>query len=280
MTVPQLPSDIPTIDDEQQQGDGLPRMHWMNGDRKAGTPGFFWTVRENFDEAPGEPWKAQTITFDSGSTTEAYVTPKLRIIAITYRQQAFARTRDVSGKEVRTYLDQSFSNKGADNQSVLVEVLCLAEGIDGPIVWSSPSIKTSMAIVAPGGILDQVRRDLLRPAQIIWKQKVNRFAFWLPIKSKVEPDKNGNLVTVYEPTKGKPVTPPAVYIPKKEPLSLYVGDDLYRTGYEVWQQYPDWYRQRRGGEPEEIGGSVEQSAPASGRNVPVTEGEGEIDLPF
>jgi hypothetical protein len=276
MTVPQLPSDIPTIDDEQQQGDGLPRMHWMNGDRKSGTPGFFWTVRENFDEPPGDPWKAQTITFDSGGTAEAYTTPKLRIMAIAYRQQAFTRNRDASGKEVRVYLDRSFSDKGADNQSVLVEVLCLAEGIEGPIVWSSPSIKTSMAIVAPGGILDQVRRDLLRPAQIIWKQKVNRWAFWLPIKTKMVPNKEGNLAIVYEPTKGKPVTPPTVYIPKNDPLSLYVGDDLYRAGYEVWQQYPDWYRQRRGGEPEASGVAVEQ--PTSGRNVPVPVDED--DMPF
>jgi hypothetical protein len=266
MTAPNVPNvSVPEVDDEPQIGDGLPRIHWMNGDRKAGTPGYFWTAASQYDDPPTEPWQAKTIAHDSGGTTEAYVTERLRIAVITWRTQAILDERDPGGKNVRTYYPRANMIKGS-RESVYVEVMALAEGMATPVVWSSPSIKTSMAIIANGGILDTAKRQLqdIAAKPNVWGMKLNRWAFWLPIKTTMEIDaKTGKPAIFYEPTKGKPVTPPKVYIPKDDPLSLYVGDDAYSAGYEVYLQFPGWSKERRSSEelPTE-----EPAAP--GRNVP------------
>lgn len=270
MTVPNI-QDIPTVKSDDQEGDGLPRFYWMNGEFKTHQPGFFRIAQALFETAPPAPWTAQTIRFENGGSEDDYVAEKLRIAIIASRQQAFVRARDASGKEVRTYLSSKFMERGASNQSVLTELLCLVEGLEGVFVWAAPAIKTSMAIVGNSGIL-AVLRDLQTEAQRTWKMQVNRWAFWLPIKTTI--DAAGEVV--FEKTKGKPVTPPRVYIPKKDPLSLYIGDDLYRYGYEIWQQYADWPQQRRGGT--EVSTSNEPTEPhPSSRNVPVVMDE--EDLP-
>ena len=266
MTAPNVPNvSVPEVDDEPQIGDGLPRIHWMNGDRKAGTPGYFWTEARQFDDPPGEPWTAKTIAHDSGGTTEAYVTEKLRIAVISWRTQAILDERDAGGKNVRTYYPRANMIKGS-RESVYVEVMCFVEGMENPVVWSSPSIKTSMAIIASGGILDTARRQLhdVAAKPSVWGMKLNRWAFWLPIKTAIEVDAKGKPVIFYETTKGKPVTPPKVYIPKDDPLSLYVGDDAYSAGYEVYLQFPGWSKERRSGD--ESPPAVEPAAPS--RNVP------------
>lgn len=265
MTTPTAPDiqDIPEVP-EEQQGDGLPRLFWANGDRKAGTPGFFRIAQDHFDTPLPEPWEAKKIVFDSGGSEDDYVTPKLRMMIIAVRQQAFIKERLEGNKERKIWLPTRFMERGAANQSVYAEFLCLVEGLEGtPLVWAAPAIKTSMAMVAPGGILDEVRL-LQKIAKQTWKIKVNRWAFWIPIKTTVDKDNN----TVYEQTKGKPVTPPRAYVPKKDPLALYVGDDLYRYGYEVWGEFGDWAQQMRGG-VEEI--PTDDTAPQlpAGRNVPV-----------
>jgi len=103
MTAPNIPNvNVPEVDDEPQIGDGLPRIHWMNGDRKAGTAGYFWAEAKQFDDPPGEPWGAKTIAHDSGGTTEAYVTEKLRISVAAGRAQAIIDKRDAAGKHRTT----------------------------------------------------------------------------------------------------------------------------------------------------------------------------------
>jgi len=273
MTAPQI-QDIPTVPNDDQEGDGLPRFYWMNGDFKAGTPGFFRIAQTVFETPPPAPWSAQTIRFENGGNEDDYVAEKLRIAIIASRQQAFIKSRDANGKDQRQYLPSKFMEKGAADQSVLTELLCLIEGLDGVFVWSAPAIKTSMAIVGNGGILAGLR-DLQTEAVRTWKQQVNRWAFWLPIKTTM--DAGG--AVVFEKTKGKPVTPPRVYIPKKDPLSLYIGDELYRYGYEVWQQYADWSQQRRRVGDEDAPAASEPAAP--GRNVPVVMTDDEVAaLPF
>src|SRR5262245_12307136 len=236
MTIPNTPQvqDVPEIPDDRE-GDGLPRIWWMNGDRKSATPGFFRFDQDIIDEPLPAPWEAKIVTFENGNTQASWVTPKLRMMIVAVRQQAFIAERGPDGKSRKTWLNSKYMDKGAVNQSVLTEVLCMIEGVPIPFVWGAPSIKTSMAISANGGIIDQI--DALRETgRRTWKMKLNRWAFWAPIKTTV--DKDG--VTVYEQTKGKPVTPPRVYIPKADPLSLWVGDDLYRAGYDLYCQYPDW----------------------------------------
>lgn len=244
MTAPTAPDiqDIPEVPDDQE-GDGLPRMFWVNGERKAGEPGYFRIPKDALDDPPPEPWQLKNITFENGNSQENYVNPKLRMMIIAVRQQAFVKERLEGNKERKIWLPTRFMERGAPNQSVYAEFLCLVEGLEAqPLVWAAPAIKTSMAMVAPGGILDEAR-TLQKIAKQVWKMKLNRWAFWLPIKTTV--DERGE--TIYEQTKGKPVTPPHAYVPKKDPLSLYVGDDLYRYGYEVWQEFADWAKQIRGG---------------------------------
>jgi hypothetical protein len=270
MTIPNI-HDIPTVPTDDQEGDGLPRFYWTNGDFKAQRPGFFRIAQTVFDVPPPDPWKAETIRFENGGSEDDYTTDKIRLAIIASRQQAFSRERDANGKEQRMYLPTKFMEKGASNQSVLTEVLCLIEGLEGLYVWSAPSIKTSMAIVGNGGILSAVR-DLQTEAARMWKVRVNRWAFWLPIKATL--DKEG--VVIFEKTKGKPVTPPRAYIPKKDPLNLYVGDDLYRYGYEIWQQYAEWSKQRRGGA---VATADEPDEPPAVRNVPQPLADSELE-PF
>lgn len=260
MTTPNI-QDIPEIPDEQI-GDGLPRIWWTNGDRKAGTPGYFRFNQDIIDEPLSAPWETKVITFENGNTQPSWVTTKLRLLIVAYRQQAYIADRQQDGRTRKTWLDSKYMEKGAANQSVLTEVLCVIEGVPIPFVWAAPAIKTSMAISANGGIISQI--DGLRElARRTWKLKLNRWAFWAPIKTTL--DKDGAIV--YEKTPGKPVTPPRVYIPKADPLSLWVGDDLYRTVYyDVFNQYADWSKQRRGG-VEEPDGTPATDEPQH-RNVP------------
>jgi hypothetical protein len=242
--------DTPILD--EQQGDGLPRIWWHHGDQKAKPPrgGDFYTRADDLPDGLPAPWEeAQRFDDEVGFTAAT-----LRILPITYRMQAFVKDED--GR--RTYLPQWV--KGA---SLHTELLCFAEGFDGPVVWSMKGT-TGKAVTDPkGSIFATAKKLIILEAERRLKKRVPMYAFWLPITTLQE---NGRTKFV-RLEQGSIVTPPMLDLPPHKTTEdllndLYAGKGLIEHAAELRAEYDAWRQERR---------AIQAPAPAPD--------EGEADLP-
>lgn len=237
---------------QDQQGDGLPRIWWHHGDRKAKTPGSFYTRSEDWVGDLPAPWTADD-RFDGETGWAATV---LKILPITYRNQPFRRIEQ-GGKTRREYVA-----RWEQGMSIHTELLCLVEGLEGPVVWSMKGM-TGAAVTGKGGIFPQARQALIGPAEKALKKKVPMHAFWLPIGQRLK-DGKPDYVTLEQ---GSVITPPALRMPDLDGRdllnALYAGKATIEYAGELREQYEGWRHERRSAEP------MDEVAPAPvGRNVP------------
>lgn len=228
--------------DNAPVGDGLARIHWHNGDPGAKTPGAFFLTKRNAENnsvtVHGSPWREITRQFRSGSSEDGYEARALKIAVLGVRQHDV--TIDSDG--VMTYVGRT--PRGAARPagwSLYVEILCMAQGLDQPVVWASKRIKTSMAMTT---LLRAYRLELLEPIrQEKRNPNVPSWAFWLPIRGDVDAKRQ----PIYEKTKGAPVTPPKLILPDGDVATmaraLYVGKALLERGEALRAQYDAWLRE-------------------------------------
>jgi len=273
---------VPQYNDNDQ-GDGLLRIQWRNGEQRVRTGGYFFVPADRLgDMVPGAPWEAYTDTFNDGSEVDGYKAEQLDMLIFCVRQQPFIWSAP-AGSPGRYKIWGTRWQRGEANQGMQVEVLALVEGFgDEPVVWSSATIKTSFAIIGRGGkgekpgIIASISEHLVRPAEKSGNVKLDTYCFLATVAT--EKDDKGKIV--YTPTQGKAVTRPVLVLPETPDLEWvrmrYAGTANIRdTLIPLRQQYEDWRRERRtnDSEPSEPG----ETAAPNGRNVPE---EVDDDLPF
>ena len=234
--------------DDIQQGDGLCRIHWLNGDPGLKTPGSFFVTRRRLEDysiiVEGSPWRQVERTFRSGASEDGYEARALKLAVLGFRQSDVIINND----GVMTHVARPpRSAPKPPNWSLHVEVLVMAQGLDVPVVWASKRIKTSMAIIT---MLREYQNELLQPfRRSINNLNVPRWAFWLPVRGQVDARK----VPVYEKTKGAPVTPPKLILPDGDmptvARSLYVGREMLARGEALRAQYDAWLKETPAGSP-------------------------------
>lgn len=258
---------MPTYHDGER-GDGLLRIQWRNGEQRSKTGGYFFVSAENVGEvAPGEPWAPFTDTFDDGTEVEGYKAETLDMAVLCVRSQPFVWSAP-NGAQGRYKIWNDHWVKGAENQSMQVEVLAVVKGFDGPVVWSSATIKTSFAIISKGGkgeapgVLASITEHMVKPASKAARKPLDTYAFWATVGTERAAGK-----VVYTPTKGKAVTRPVLVLPpetERQDLAWlrkrFTGKAMIAELVELRERYEEWRQTRRTNE-------IEAAAP-SGRNVP------------
>lgn len=267
---------IPTYNDEQQ-GDGLLRIQWRNGEQRAKTGGYFFVSAEAVgDTAPDEPWQPYTDTFDDGTEVEGYKADTLDMAVLCVRSQPFHWSAP-NGTPGRYKVWQTKWEKGGENQSMQVEVLALVKGFDEPVVWTSATIKTSFAIISRGGkgeapgILATINELMVKPASKAAGRHLDTYCFWATVGTERDKGK-----IVYTPTKGKAVTRPTLHVPAEPTIewlrTRFTGKAFIAKAAALREQYEDWRRERRTNDDE-------PATAAAGRNAPQPVSEADFYSP-
>lgn len=266
----------PTAYQEQNatNSDGYGRVWWMNGEPRDGTPGRFWLNPDAMADlgiAFEKPWKVIEHTFSDGNKKQIAVAAALHVAPICWRQQTYIRN-DTGG--VAGWVTTRSRGKLEAGQSVYFEMLCILEGLNTPVVFSTKQVKTSMAWLAD--ILPDYRklRDVIKAARN--GQAVPPWWFWLAIRSEIGTDKK----PVYEKTQGRAVTPPKWIKPadldnRDTWKAMYVGAEIADWGEQAYTHGGLEWAQRL---ISETYSATEPQAASNGRNVP--QEISEADIPF
>lgn len=258
-----------TYGDDEQQGDGLPRLQWRNGDPKTKTGGYFFIDAEKLgDITPGAPWAATEEYFESsGKHVKGYKIEALPIMVICARSQPLMFDKATKAK---TWLD-----KWEAGASMHADVLLIAQGLEslGPVVWSTNSTKTAFAIIGKAnpkrgdadGILASLKNKVLKPASVKRDLTKQPWLFWLTVAT--ETDAKG---IVYTPTPGPKVTRPVAVLPGTVDRpwleSAYVGKELAEYGEEMRKFYEEWRASK-------MTNDAQPTAPAKNAPQPLDESE-------
>lgn len=267
---------IPQYSDEQQ-GDGLIRVQWRNGDPRLKTPGRFFVPEDRLgDLVPGDPWKPVTEVFESGDEVEGYAAETLRLAILCARQQPFQRDDD--GRKIWL----TSWPRGAERVSMQVDVLCYMQGFEElsePVVWASSTIKTSFAIIGRGGksqgpgILHRLREEVVKPASKAAGKSLDTYCFWATVTT----ERTDKGAVAYTETPGKKVTRPVLKLPPHPELDtirkLWVGTALIRdTLVPMREEYEAWRQEQRTNAPAE-------PPAAPGRNAPQPVSDDDLAAP-
>lgn len=262
-------TDVGTYDSGTYEGP--PRLYWRNGDKKQGTPGYFYVKADELrGEVPGEPW--QEVEIYQGEI--GYMTQKLRVAPIGYRSQPFLQVGD----------ERRWLTEWTEGARFHTELLCFAQGLEhmAPVCWVSKGM-ISKALTQKGeGVLSLYREHLLGPASKQAGRTLPLWTFWLPIATRREGE-----AIVYADTGFKNIyTPPAVHpaaLRVEAADKLFVGEELYKIGDVIRIEHDTWLKARRGGveaaeqaSDELFEGQAAPAAPQARRKVVLDE----ADLPF
>lgn len=260
--------------DDDQQGDGLVRIQWRQGDVKAQTPGYFFLSKKNVPEgfAPsGESWTAHQEYFEGTRTRDdGWKADELPMCIICARAQPYRRG------DIKVWLDAW--PKGAEPNTIgqHADLLLIADGLTelGPVCWSTNSTTVAFAIISgadpkrnpKGGILYRIREEVLSAADALAKSFKDRkkkklyWLFWITIAS--QRDTKG--AVVFTPTNGKDVTLPVPLLPMEMDAAWlnehYSGKDMASYGEAMRAMYDDWRCTKFTNEA--------RPAATNGRNVP------------
>ena len=249
-----LPEDIPGAANLEPG-----RLSWYHGvdAGKVKTPGVFFARETAFtDLPPAAEWEVDDRYADKGES--GFAAPVLRLMFIANRSQWFIPGEN-QGDMPQWLHDYQ------DGAKKLVEYLVLIDGIADPMVLSV-SGKYKAGPIAD--ILSQYRRGALAQAMRKHKRTLPAWAFALTIGGKKGPDGK----PIYEKAKdtdgkefGSLVTPPALLA-----APAPVTREMLLYGADVWQQYQDWTKFKRGQEQVVEASYTVEERPAlpAGRNVP------------
>lgn len=247
---------IPRFADDRTDGDGLLRIQWRNGAPQLRTVGRFFVPADRLPEdfTPGAPWQPVTEVFESGDEVPGFQAETLGVIVITHRAQPFVRDTDGN----REWLDRW--QRGRERQSMQVEVLCIADGLEalGPVVWSSSTVKTSFAIIArgrngePAGIIPRMLKEIVEPAAQRAKKHLDTYCFRVEVSA--EKDAKGK--PIYTEAGTRKVTRPVLALeaePSIETIrTLWIGNDRINDLVPIREQYEDWRKERRTNDAESV----------------------------
>lgn len=262
-----------SYDDEDGQGDGLPRIQSRHGNPEAGSTFRFFLGAEGLPEGfvPGAPWVAHKEYIKTASKwVEGWKAEALPMYIICARAQVFKK--DKEGKR-EAWVDSWPKDAPPNSHGMHCDVLLVAQGLEalGPVVWSTNGSSTSFAIIGnkgkrqpQGGILARIRDEVLAEAdRLSAKVKVRAknkvyWAFWVTIAG--QKDAKGQ--PIYTPTpSGSPITIPVPVLPAKVDAAWlkanYVGADIDRYGRELRAEFETWRNTKR-----------TESAQVEHRNIP------------
>lgn len=220
---------VPVVEETQ---DLPPRFYYLKGQKAAKTSGKFYGKESEFVVPPEEPWTPSQ-QFDD---EDGYETPTLNIAILGHRSQPFIVDPQTSRKVWLSRYEQ-----GA---TFYTELLCYAQGI-GPAIWTMKGMVGS-AVVGRNGLIKQFEKTVRKELQKRYNRQFNPWALWIPVGPAV--DEKGNLYyqdTGYKsyfnlPSLRIPATPTEQLLDQ-----LWVGTDLYREGAELYNQFRNWFKERR-----------------------------------
>lgn len=105
-----------------------------------------------------------------------------RPAACTWRQQPYHVVEVISGGTQRK--DRRYIATWEPGAQIHTEIVCLAEGIAEPVVWSFHGM-TGRAVMGKAGIFHTYRNGLLREAEQLAGKRLPLWTFWLPISALV-----------------------------------------------------------------------------------------------
>lgn len=231
------------------------RIIWLHGVKQAKTPGVFYAKASEFADVPPAPWQVDT-RFDNEA---GFSTPELRLAVIGWRQQWFIPGVDGQPPQYLTTYEQ-----GAKKN---VEVLCLIDGLDDPMVLSASGMNKAKPIL---DLIRAYEEGLLKQANRIARKALPRWTFWLTIRNREKDGKPEYIEAKDSSGKayGSIVTPPALYLPDDAMESCFVGEAVLHRGAEVRAQYNDWFSAKRLPANVVEGEVVERPALPAPKNVP------------
>lgn len=229
--------DTPVVNDN---GPATPTIWWHNGNKQAKTPGLFYVKAKALEQEPAEPWKpVERFEGEAGFTATT-----LHLALITWRQQPYHTVEIVSGGEKRK--DRRYISEWEPGAQIHTEIVCLAEGIAEPVIWSFHGM-TGRAMMGKQGIFSNYRNGLLHAAEQAAHKRLPLWTFWLPITTRC--DAKGQ-PTYTDTGHGSLVTLPTLALPNapEDKLidSLFIGEEWVSYGYTVRAQFDTWRSQRRG----------------------------------
>lgn len=217
-----------------------PAIWWFNGNKPARTPGRFYVKHAALQQEPLEPWvPSQRFAHEPGFETET-----LHLALITWRQQPYRTLDTAAGGEQRK--TRQYLAAWEPGAQIHTEIVCLAEGIAEPVVWSFHGM-TGRAVMGKSGLLATYRSGLLRAAEQVAGKRLPLWTFWLPLSTQI--DTRGQVV--YTDTgHGSLVTLPMLHLPTEADTTLmndlFVGENWLAYGYAVYADFEAWRHQRRG----------------------------------
>lgn len=250
---------------EDKQGDGLPRIQWVNGDVKARTIGHFFVGADRLPDGykPGAPWKESSEVWASGEETGGWAAEMVKMLIITSRQQPYYT--DDRGNKV--WLDSWDADKPGIRMHA--DILCLIEGMEdfGPMVLSTNSTLVALAFTASArgkrqGIIPTLRDNVISVAERAAKKRLDSYCFWAPVGGEV--DEKGK--AMFTQTKNRPVHRPVLRLPAGDPLAvakqLFVGRDRVQAELvPLREEYESWRTTK-------MGNAAADESAGSGRNSP------------
>jgi hypothetical protein len=248
------------------------RIIWLHGHKQSKTPGVFYAKAAEFAATPAKPWSSDN-RFDEEAGFSA---AELRVAIIGWRQQWFKQGAEGQPPQYLTGYEV-----GAKKN---VEVLCLVEGLDDPMVLSVSGMNKAKPIL---DLIRSYEDGLLKQANRIARKSLPRWTFWLPIRSKEKDGKIAYIDATDSAGKsyGSVVTPPALFLPDDAMETCFVGEDILRRGAEVHDMYREWFAAKRLPQGVVEGEVIERLALPAPKNMPqpITEAElrpmPEVDIP-
>ena len=263
------------------ESDRLPTIGWRNGNKVAGTPGFFYIKADAIAAPPvGDQWRAATIYGDESG----FVAETLNVVPLGLRRQAFTEEK-VPGQK---YATRTWYPRWEKGMRLYTEMLVRVEGLDGVWIWGMKGM-TGKAMTGGGGVLDQ-HKALVKSVSVAIGAALNPWALWMPITT-ARTDKKK---IIYADTGfNSVVTPPAFVFDPDDDVTLiaaerFIGPEAYAAATALHQEYAalGWSKQQRSNGDEDGHQIVNEEtgevfdAPRSSRQSQPTPPHGDDDMPF
>lgn len=246
------------VPQDEERGDGLPRIWWKYGNQQAKAAGHFYARADDWDGPLPAPW-AECELYEG---EVGYKAESLRLLPITKRSQPYRKVT-VGDRDRREYAE-----RWSEGMQIHTEYLVFVEGLEGPVVWSFHGV-TGKAMEGKGGIIPTASRAIAYEATKLYKRKIGLSAFWLPIGPTL--DARGK--THFEKlAQGSVVNAPALRLPadlegRALLQAFYAGKETIAEVAMVKEQYAAWRLERRTNEePEPV--AVATGRNGDGRNAP------------
>lgn len=234
--------------------DGFPRIQWVYG-TKPTQGGFWYTSAATWDGDLPEPWRAvQWYGEEDGWAADV-----LKVMPILRRSQPFRNVIGTDGRKRREYAERWESG-----MQVHTELLCLAEGVDGPVVLTFKGM-AGVAIDGKDGAMKQAKKILADEATKTAKngQKIGLGAFWVPLGARLNSKGKPEFV---ETVGGSWVSVPALRLPDLTGRALLVAcydKEHANIAAALRREHVAWADERRTNAPEEA-----KAPETPRRNVP------------